>query len=222
VRFRQPALSPTALSGPVHVEVRGKAQCVGDSRLEAFQTGDGPAVREVRLILENLYSGEALPQTVALLSDQSSGSLVGIASIRVDGNAQLRGKASTPWFVRRLSRSPYVNVIARDARYRNHVLCDGRTRLGTAILRAGLEVVEHELAVDHLPTIWALIRRENLASKRTFAEFAFYPHDRSAENQQDVFVRRAGRKLPPAPGDGSYISFARVARSRAHARERSA
>lgn len=172
----------------------------------------------MRLILDNLHSGEAVPQTVALLSEEPGGALLGIASIRIDGNAQLRAKASTPWFVRRLSSNPYVNLIARDERYRNYLLCDGRTRLGTAILRAGLEVVQHETPGRSLPTVWALVRRDNAASKRTFGEFAFYPHDRSAENQQDVFVRRAGRKLPPPPAEGAYISFAQER----HTRERSA
>jgi hypothetical protein len=214
VRFRHSDTPPTVLGGPVRVELRSKAQCAGDHRLEEFRAGPGPAAKEVRLILENLHSGEALPQTVALLSEESGGALLGIASVRIDGNAQLRAKPSTPWFVRRLSRNPYVNVLARDERYRNHLLCDGETRLGTAILRAALEVVEHELAARSLPTIWALVRRDNAASKRVFGEFAFYPHDRSAENQQDVFVRRGGRKLPPAPAEGAYVSFADGARSR--------
>jgi len=205
------------LGGPVRVELRTKAQCAGDPRLEEFDAGSGPAAHETRLIVENLHSGEALPQTVALISEESTGALLGLASIRIEGNAQLRAKASTPWFVRRLSRNPYVNLIARDARYRNHVLCDGETRLGTAIVRAGLEIVEHETGERALPTVWALVRRENEASKRAFGEFAFYPHDRSAENQQDVFVRRAGRRLPPPPAEGAYVTFARES-----ARERSA
>jgi hypothetical protein len=207
VRFSHPASHPTVLGGPVRAELRTKAQCVGDSKLEEFDAGSGPAARETRLILDNLLSGEALPQTVALLTEDSSGSLLGLASVRIDGNAQLRAKASTPWFVRRLSRNPYVNLVARDERYRNHVLCDGRTRLGAAILRAGLEIVEQESTTATLPTVWALVRRENDASKRVFAEFAFYAHDRSAENQQDVFVRRAGRPLPAPPLQGAYVSF---------------
>jgi len=216
VHVSKHASRPTVLAGPVHVELRSKAQCAGDSRLEEFRVGSGPAAKEVRLILENLHSGEALPQTVALLGEQG-GPLLGIASVRIDGYAQLRAKASTPWFVRRLSHNPYVNVIARDERFRNHLLCDGSTRLGSALLRAALEIVEHELRTPTTPTVWALLRRGNEASKRTFAEFAFYPHDRSAENQQDVYVRRAGRRLPPAPAEGAYVSFARAA-----LRERSA
>ena len=214
MRFRHPESPPTVLRAPVRVELRSKAQCVGDPRIEEFQAGEGPAAREVRLILDNLHSGEALAQSVALLSEERGGALLGIASVRIDGNAQLRAKASTPWFLRRLGSNPYVNLIARDERYRNHLLCDGRTRLGTAILRAGLEVVQHETQSRSLPTIWALVRRDNAASKRTFGEFAFYPHDRSAENQQDVFVRRAGRKLPPAPAEGAYLSFMRDAQTR--------
>jgi len=216
VRFSHSASQPTVLGGPVRVELRTKAQCVGDARLEEFDAGSGPAARETRLILDNLHSGDALPQTVALIVDER-GTLLGIASVRIEGNSQLRAKASTPWFVRRLSRNPYVNLIARDERYRNHLLCDGQTRLGTAVLRAGLEVVQHELGEAALPTVWALVRRDNEASKRVFGEFAFYPHDRSAENQQDVFVRRAGRPLPSSPAEGAYVSF-----SRETARERSA
>ena len=66
--------------------------------------------------------------------------------MRPDGNAQLRAKSSTPWFVRRLSTNPYVNVVARDERYAGALLRDGRTRLGTAILRAGLEALAQSSA----------------------------------------------------------------------------
>jgi hypothetical protein len=193
------------LSAPVRVTVQSKEQCVGDPQLGGFRCGDGPAGGEVGLIVANLLSGEALPQTVAFVNDVGSGALLGIASVRPDGNAQLRAKSSTPWFVRRLSANPYVNVIARDERYAGRLLLDGRTRLGTAILRAGLETLAAELGGERLPTVFALIRRENEISKRTFGEFAFYPHDRSSENQQDVYVRRSGRRLPPAPPLDAYI-----------------
>jgi hypothetical protein len=193
------------LGAPVRVTIRSKEDCVDDTQLQGFRCSDGPAAREVALIVGNLLSGEALPQTVAFVNDVASGALLGIASVRPDGNAQLRTKASTPWFVRRLSANPYVNVIARDERYAGRLLSDGRTRLGTAILRAGLEALRHELGGGALPTVWALIRRKNEVSKRTFSEFAFYPHDRSRENQQDVYVRRAGRRLPPVPPLDAYI-----------------
>ena len=195
----------STLGAPVRVTVRSKEECAGEAQLEGFRCPDGPAAREVALIVGNLLSGEALPQTVAFVNDAASGALIGIASVRPDGNAQLRAKTSTPWFVRRLASNPYVNMIARDERHPGRVLLDGRTRLGTAILRAGLEALAAALGSETLPTVWALIRRENEVSKRTFAEFAFYPHDRSPENQQDVFVRRAGRRLPPAPPLDAYI-----------------
>ena len=195
----------TALAAPVRVTVRSKAECVGEAQLDGFRCSDGPAAREVELIVGNLLSGAAVPQTVAFVNDLASGALLGIASVRLDGNAQLRAKSSTPWFLRRLATNPYVNMIARDERYAGRVLLDGRTRLGTAILRAGLEALAAEAGAEKLPTVWALIRRENEVSKRAFGEFAFYPHDRSSENQQDVFVRRAGRRLPPAPPPDAYI-----------------
>jgi hypothetical protein len=114
-------------------------------------------------------------------------------------------------------------MIARDERYANRALSDGSSRLGAAILRAGLEVLQQELDRDSLPTVWALIRRDNEVSKRVFGEFAFYPHDRSPENQQDVFVRRAGRPLPPAPSAEAYIPLAVPATARgARSGERSA
>jgi hypothetical protein len=193
------------LGAPVRVTVRTKEECVSEPQLEDFRCSDGPAAREVAMIVANLLSGEALPQTVAFVNDAAAGTLLGIASVRPDGNAQLRGKPSTPWFLRRLSTNPYVNIVARDERYPGYVLSDGRTRLGTAILRAGLEALAAELGGARLPTVWALVRRQNEVSKRTFGEFAFYPHDRSRENQQDVYVRRAGRKLPPAPPLDAYI-----------------
>lgn len=181
-----------------------KEDCVEDSRLEAFKVGDGPATQEVRIILENLISGEANPQTLALLEHQATGALLGLASVRLDGNAQIRRKPTTPWFLRRLAASPYVNLIVRDERYRNHMLQDGRTRLGEALIRAALEAVEVEQPGQGLPTIWALVQRQNLASKRVFARYAFYPHDRSDENPQDILVRRGGRRLPTPPESGAY------------------
>ena len=190
---------PSVLAGPVRVVLQTKDECVDDPRLEAFEAGDGAAAREVRMILENLISGEANPQTVAMLEYEEDGALLGLASVRIDGNAQIRSKSSTPWFLRRLAGSPYVNLIARDERYRNHLLLDGRTRLGEALVRAALEVVDAEHPGRELPTVWALVQRHNLASKRAFARFAFYPHDRSEENPQDVLVRRAGRPLPAPP-----------------------
>lgn len=205
MRSLESTAEPSILPGPVRVVVRSKAQCVGDPRLLDFDCGRSPATAEVRMIVENLYSGDALEQTVAMLTDDGTGELLGIASVRVDGNAQIRSKSSTPWFLRRLAGNPYVNVVARDERFRNRLLCDGRTRLGAVLVRAAVEVIEHELPDGPTPTIWALIRRHNLASKRAFRQLAFYPHSRSAENQQDVFVRRAGRVLPAAPESGAYL-----------------
>jgi len=196
--------TPVELKGRVIVTPRSKAECANEPLLEEFRCEGGPAAGEVQMIVANLLSGEALAQTVALVQEESSGELLGIASVRMDGNEQIRSRSSEPWFLRRLAVNPYVNVIARDERYRNHVLRDGRTRLGTALLRAALELVEQSAPGKPLPTVWALIRRENRASQRAFREFAFYPHDRSEESQQEVFVRRAGRPLPPAPDPEAY------------------
>jgi hypothetical protein len=196
---------PSVVSGPVRVLLQSNEDSVGDPRLEAFKVGDGPAAKEVRMILENLISGEANPQTVAMLEHQESGILLGMAAVRMDGNAQIRAKSTTAWFLRRLAGNPYVNLIARDERYRNHVLQDGRTRVGEALVRAALEVVEAEQPGPELPTVWALVQRHNLASKRAFGRFAFYAHDRSEENPQDVLVRRAGRRLPAPPDAGVYV-----------------
>jgi hypothetical protein len=200
---------PKMLGAPVRVTLRSKEECAGEAQLEDFRCSDGPAAREVAMIVANLLSGEALPQTVAFINDAAGGALLGIASVRPDGNAQLRAKPSTPWFLRRLATNPYVNMIARDERYAGQFLRDGSTRLGTAILRGGLEALAHELGRQSLPTVWALVRRENEVSKRTFSEFGFYPHDRSPENQQDVYVRRAGRRLPPLPPPDAYIPLGR-------------
>lgn len=217
MRTRATAPAPTPLAGPLTVVLRDKSECAGDRQLEGFDAGGGPAGEEVRMIVENLLSGEALPQTVAMLKEEPSGELVGFASVRMDGNAQVRAKPTTPWFLRRIANNPYVNVVARDERYRNRVLCDGQTRLGVVLVRAALEVVQLELAdsqAPQMPSVWALIRRQNQASKRAFRRLAFYPHARSRENQQDVYVRRAGRALPPAPDPGAYRPAATRSRPR--------
>ena len=157
------------------------------------------------MIVENLLSGVALEQTVAMLKLKDTSTLVGLASIRMDGNAQIRSRASTPWFLRRISVNPYVNLLARDERFHDHLLADGRTRISAALLRAGLEVVVTERGGEPLPTVWALVKRENLAGRRAFAQLAFHRHHRSEENQQDVVVRRAAKPLPPAPGREAYL-----------------
>ena len=214
---RRHASSPVRLQGPVEVSLRSKDQCQDDPALRDFLCEDGPAAKEVAIILENLLSGEALPQTVLLLNEQGSGELLGLASVRLDGNAQLRRRPSAPWFLRRLASNPYVNLIARDGRRRNTILSDGETRLGSVLVRAALEAVEHELRAPQLPTVWALLQRSNEASKRAFSAYAFYPHDRSDENPQDVYVRRAGRRLPPAPPLSAYLPLSRrEARSAEH------
>jgi hypothetical protein len=196
--------TPTRLESRIEVSLRSKEQCEGDTRLPELRCADGPAAREVEIILENLFSGEAVPQTVALLSESGSGALVGIASVRLDGNAQIRGRPSAPWFLRRLAANPYVNVIVRDERWRNVVLSDGETRLGSVLVRAALEAIGHELRSERLPTVWALVQPSNDASKQAFSAYAFYPHDRSEENPQEVYVRRAGRPLPPPPEPSAY------------------
>jgi hypothetical protein len=196
--------SPAALSVPVQVILRSKEECIGDPDLAGFRCSDGPAAGEVGMIVANLLSGAALEQTVAMLRLEDTGELIGLVSIRMDGNAQIRGKASTPWFLRRISVNPYVNLLARDERFHNHLLADGRTRISAALLRAGLEVVAADRG-EPLPSVWALVKRENLAGKRAFAQLAFRRHERSAENQQDIVVRRAAKPLPPQPGLGAYI-----------------
>jgi hypothetical protein len=196
------------LKAPVQVMLRRKEECVGDQDLAGFRCDDGPAAKEVQMIVGNLLSGEALEQTVALLKEQDSGRLLGVVSIRMDGNAQIRGKAGTPWFLRRISVNPYVNLLARDERFRNHLLADGSTRLSAALLRAGLELVAAERGGGALPSVWALVKRENFAGKRAFGQLAFHPHDRSAENQQDIVVRRAGKPLPPSPTRDAYVPVA--------------
>ena len=195
--------APARLEAPVRVLVKDKEECQGDPLLEEFRCGGTSAAGEAAMIVENLLSGEALPQTVAMLIEDG-GALVALCSIRLDGNAQIRADADAPWFLRRLASNPYVNLVARDDRYRNHVLADGRTRVGAAALRAGLEIVRADAAGAPMPTLWALVRRDNELSRRVFRAFAFYPHDRSRENQQDVFVRRAGRPLPAPPDAAAY------------------
>jgi hypothetical protein len=215
--MRRPHSStPNRLSAPVDISLLSKEECEGDPRLGGFRCDDGPAAREVEIILENLISGEALPQAVALLTDAASGSLLGIASVRTDGNAQIRRRPSAPWFLRRMAANPYVNMVARDVRWRNTVLSDGETRLGSVLVRAALEVIEGECAVEQMPTVWALVQRKNEISKQAFGDYAFYPHARSAENSQDVYIRRAGRPLPPAPPASAYRPLAQRAARAEH------
>jgi hypothetical protein len=193
--------STIRLTRPVEVIVRTKEECVGDPQLERFSVTDGPAAAECQGIITNLISGKAVPQTVAFVKEQGTGTLLGLTSVRMGGNKESRQNPFCPEWLKKLSHNPYVGLLCRDDRYRNCELLDG-TRLSTILVRAGIELVTP--VGTKPPTMFAFVKRDNRGSLKAFGHFAFHPHARSAESAQEVLVRRAGKPLPPAPDPNAF------------------
>jgi hypothetical protein len=201
---KQQARTTTRLERPVVVVVKTKAQCVEDPDLEAFAVEDGPAAEECESIRRNLLSGDAVEQTVAMLKEDGAGRLLGLVSVRFDGRANWREPfAKVPPLLKKLSRTAYINVLARDTRLEGCVLADGETRLGDALVRAGLELATFPDARTPLP-LCALALRENHRSHRAFEAQGFRVHADSWQCNQDVLVRRGGRPLLKAPPHQAY------------------
>jgi hypothetical protein len=197
------ASSTIRLSRPVEVVVRTKEACIGNSELEGFSVRDSTAAAgECRNIIGNLYDGKAVEQTVAFVKEQGTGTLLGLTSVRMGGNKEVRSNPFVPTWLRRLAAEPYVGLLARDDRFYNTVLADGSTRLSTVLVRAGIELVTP--VGQSSPTLWAFVKRDNVGSLAAFARHAYHSHGRSRECEQEVLVRRAGKPLPPPPNSSSY------------------
>ncbi len=212
--LRQP--DATVLPCQVRVLVRDGAVCRADPLLARLSCTHGPVAHAVQGKIANLLAGTAWPQTVAYLLDAESGALLALVSVCLDGHPNRHTFATA--HTRRIARHPHVNILARDDRYANHVLRDGRTRLGTAALRAALEIVLRERPgpQGELPLVWGFVDPDNRASLRAFAGAGFHPrkakpvfHDagdgRFVPVERDlVVVRSAGKPLPAAPPADAY------------------
>jgi len=210
-------LQPTPLSHAVHVLVKTEEECVDDPLLAELSCQDGPVAESVQGKISNLLNGNAWPQTVAYLIEEDTDTLVALATVCLDGhpNSHTFRTAHT----RRIAHHPHVNVLVRDDRFRNRVLLDGRTRMGTAALHAILEVILRERPdpqMGGLPLCWAFVDPDNHASLRAFGTRGFLPRKakpvwhnpgggRLLPIERDlVVVRAAGKPLPPAPPPHCY------------------
>jgi len=193
---------------------------VGDPLLAELVCPDGPVADTVEEKRRNLLEGNAWEQTVVYVMEEVTGRLLAVATVCLDGHPNRR--TLQPAYVRRIGGNPYVNLLVRDARLHNHVLLDGKTRLGTAALRGALEAVLRERPgrVGELPLVWGWVDRENAASLRAFATVAFRPAKKDAlwqspgagllaQAKHDItVVRPAGKPLPPPPPLRAYLPLA--------------
>jgi hypothetical protein len=194
----------TRLSRPVVVSVKTSAECRADPDLAAFRVADGPSAPECEAIQRRLLLGEAHEQTVVMLREEGSRQILSIISIRFDGRDEWqRPFAQLPAFVRRLVHKPYVNLLARDSRFLRCLLADGRTGLGAATLRAGLELATAPNGESPLP-LWAVIEPSNERAHRAFAAAHFRVHPGSAQLEGDVVIRRRDLAIGPALAPRAY------------------
>ena len=197
---------PTWLSRPVEVVFRTEAECRDDPDLEGFVVPKSPGADECESIIANLLDGKAVPQIVVFAKEQGTGALLGISSVRLGGNLEARLDGENPYWLRELSRDPYLALLARDARYPRCILCDGRTRLSTVLVRAAVERATR--GAESPPRMWAVCMRSNHPSVKAFATNAFHPDPRAEAGEKYVLTRLAGKRMLPPPGREAYIPAA--------------
>jgi hypothetical protein len=195
----------TPLLRPVYVVVKTSDECAGDPLLASLSCHDGPVAEAIQEKFTNLLSGNAWEQTVAFVVEEETDTPLAVASVCLSGHPG--GRAFPLAYTRRISVNPYINLLARDDHHRNCALLDGTTRLGTAALRAVLEVVARENS-GQLPLVWAFVDPQNAPSLKSFGRFAFHPREQrplpGLHKPDLVLVRPSGKPLPTPPNPVAY------------------
>jgi hypothetical protein len=191
--------SRTGLSRPVYIAEKSAAECAEDPLLEGFEVDDGPAKGAVEGKIRNLLNRDAWAQTVLFLLEAETNALLALASVCVDGNPQRSGWQNP--FLQSIGGNPYVNLLARDRRYRKHVLRDGRTQLSTAVLWGLLEVVLRDRPGPRgtYPLVFGFVDEDNDPSQRAFSTVLF--RAQKVEQQQQQWVSTASGLVVPVHPD---------------------
>lgn len=155
----------------------------GYEPLSAFTCGSGeePWERHVDRVVERLYKGEAIPQTLVVLED-ARGALVGVCSFWL-------GDLMTPLFRTPIREAPYINAIGIDRRFHGARLADG-SRPGDALLRGALSEIQALYGARH---VFALVAPENSQAHALFARHGFGEVSPLKEGRQALRIR------PPMP-----------------------
>lgn len=130
------------------------------------------AEREVNRNVAQLFSGTETMQQLVVLLEKASGQdhygrplligLCGLARLEAQGIPGLPDKAGIG----------YVAAIGTDATYRDHVLGDGATRCGSALLMSAMVVTRTMFGGD-MPAVLAKVLPSNRGSMRMFKEHGF-------------------------------------------------
>lgn len=188
--------SPTPIDYPVRVEVLSREDCCESPLLEQLECHDNsPARKAVNEIRTNLLTGNAQwEQTATFLVEEITDTPLAMGTLCLDGDPR---RQQEPDLLRRLNRTPYINLVFRGEHQHNKILIDGKTRVGTAILWALIELAIRERPGSNgaTPRIHALVHSWNDLALRAFKSALFAAH--KLERQPGVFeVLESGIAIP--------------------------
>jgi hypothetical protein len=190
------------LDGPIRAYILDGEKARGYAPFSTLRCGEqsDKAVREVELTARRLRAGAVKMTQTPVVLESGAGLLLGYCSVHAR-EAHYEDGHDRPWVAER-----YIVGFGRDARFAGFTLADGETKLGEAIVRAGLDMIAVEYAGRGLPRISALVRAENEASHRIFDGFGFGREDSETTGYtQDLRVREAELALPEPLDASAYV-----------------
>jgi hypothetical protein len=157
--------------------------CCGKDRLEE---------REVNQTVCRIYGGAAEAQWIAVILERPGEkdvgghpSLVGVCGVMTGALDGVPGVDAG-------SEGGYIGAFGTDMRYRKHLLDDGKTRPGNALMRAALEAIQAMFGGEPMSYVFAKVKRTNSASRRLFDEHGF--EDMGNPQGEHVLLRAPGIK----------------------------
>jgi hypothetical protein len=168
---------PTVIEHAVYVVTATSTEREGLTMLAELECTDGPAATSIEKTKQNLLAGNAWEQTVAFVVEAETDTPLAAASVCLNGYPRPGGFGPDA-YLRSIVGYPHVNMLMRDSRHKNEVLLDEVTPLGSAAVRAGLEVVLRDRPAPRgeLPICHALVDGTNGPALEAFARDGFHPH----------------------------------------------
>ncbi len=138
--------------------------CCGKERVEEY---------EVNTQVHRICAGIASAGWIAVVLEKPSEkdatghpSLVGVCCVT---NSVLPGVPG----VEDGSEGGYIGALGTDLRYRKHLLDDGQTRPGAALMQEALTAIQAMFGGPPMAYVFAKVKRSNAASKRLHDEHGF-------------------------------------------------
>lgn len=193
---RTPGRGVRRLSGPVHAHVLDLDKPRRYDGLLTFRCGDPDtekAVAEVQQTARRLHAGSTeMTQTPVVLEDDA-GELIGYCSVHRRNPREYLDNA-LPYIADR-----YIVAFGRDLRFRKCLLRSNLTSVGAVLVQAGLDMIALEAERRPMPSVSALVRRENGDSHRIFESFGFKLRaGLAAGTGQECRWRARGTPPPPS------------------------